>query len=470
MPAFVEERKGDAALAEAAWNAAVECTGRIPDVLGPVPITRSLPTDSPMAGLATWGGGVPGTISLWPYASATVLAHEVAHAWIHRGASGHVEGRTELLTECIQQHRRDLFPNPVDRLTELVDLTDITEWQPFQGRGDETGDGYVASFRLFRAMGRAVPPESLWGEDVDTWDEIIAVLRTGEPRSTPILRVLREGANAQRSALRDGDLDGESNLFEEIVGTDPKKWDTDGDGWWDGAPKEHPVGAIPFPRSKHPICIPMIPTDTPELLVDVVTQVGGYTTPEPLAYAIDAGGLLTWQAAWTKMPGGAWARARGDALVTNPHCVNAENAAVRSSDAMASGVLAEVAVGIAEARTAIAAALNRELPFAIITLDAEAEGATVDPLSGIVRLSSRGLATTSGRANAAWTAMAMLAVAPLPSGAHAPAAAAFLRTEFHRPPDGLDTHPWEVDEWVAARKRCARGWSGLLDGWCERPK
>ncbi len=35
--------------------------------------------------------------------------------------------------------------------------------------------------------------------------------------------------------LGDPDLDGMSTLEEQIEGTDPMAWDSDGDGWWDGA-------------------------------------------------------------------------------------------------------------------------------------------------------------------------------------------------------------------------------------------
>jgi hypothetical protein len=48
--------------------------------------------------------------------------------------------------------------------------------------------------------------------------------------------VLDAGVAGQRVALGDEDDDGLGAIDEALGGTDPARWDTDGDGWWDGAP------------------------------------------------------------------------------------------------------------------------------------------------------------------------------------------------------------------------------------------
>lgn len=92
-----------------------------------------------------------------------------------------------------------------------------------------------------------------------------------------IRAVLDGGAASQRAALQDEDLDALSDLYEALAGTDPTRWDTDGDGWWDGAT---PVpGAVPLPRNGRPVCLAEVPRGTARVVVEYGGQLGGVVLP-----------------------------------------------------------------------------------------------------------------------------------------------------------------------------------------------
>lgn len=63
---------------------------------------------------------------------------------------------------------------------------------------------------------------------------------------------------SQKIALSDVDLDGLTNLEESFLKTDPGRWDTDGDGWWDG---QQPVpGAVAVRPMGGEVCLGVLPS------------------------------------------------------------------------------------------------------------------------------------------------------------------------------------------------------------------
>ena len=83
--------------------------------------------------------------------------------------------------------------------------------------------------------------------------ELEALLVHAGPRGAIVWDVLEGGVDRQREALSDKDLDGQPWLAEILSGTDPNRWDSDGDGWWDGA-SAAPVGAVPLPPDGTAVC------------------------------------------------------------------------------------------------------------------------------------------------------------------------------------------------------------------------
>ncbi|MEQ1568955.1 MAG: hypothetical protein ABMA64_25175 [Myxococcota bacterium] len=63
----------------------------------------------------------------------------------------------------------------------------------------------------------------------------------------PLVGFLDLPVTEQRDWLSDPDHDDVVSLGEHLAGTDPQRWDSDGDGWWDGAPA-HPDTAVPSPE------------------------------------------------------------------------------------------------------------------------------------------------------------------------------------------------------------------------------
>jgi hypothetical protein len=181
-----------------------------------------------------------------------LVAHEVAHAWVHGGPSALVEGATNLLADCVARSAPRQFGWDVGGNT-LEGLEDLRSWRNADDAAASTRSaGYAASHGLMRAAARLVPERTLWRADW-TWGAFADVLR--EAGDTVVLPVVEGGVASQLAALADADGDGLSALEEQLLGTDPDDWDSDRDGWWDGAPVELGAsGAVPIPSGGGPVC------------------------------------------------------------------------------------------------------------------------------------------------------------------------------------------------------------------------
>jgi hypothetical protein len=340
-PLFEADAKEDATLATRAWRAGVGCTGWVPLHHEVIRIQRTASVDG-YAGRAFVDNGGLHRIELSDEHPQRTLIHELSHAWVSRGPAALTEGRADLLADCIAMKlpALDLLdPDPGD---DLASLPDLRRWTHPRGAHSsrlldrERADAYLGASRLMRVIATLVPQERLWPEDGTLrWRDLEKMLEEAGPRGAIVLDVLHGGAERQAHALSDQDRDGMPWLAEILLGTDPDRWDSDGDGWWDGAPRV-PVGAVPLPPDGTAVCSGLSASPrggrvqvsyratraTERPLVRVIASdiwmsndpAEGVTVPPngPILLALD-GGLRG-------SVGGAWAHAGGQDLIDSWNC------------------------------------------------------------------------------------------------------------------------------------------------------
>ncbi|MFN7142772.1 MAG: hypothetical protein ACK4YP_03280 [Myxococcota bacterium] len=465
----------DVELATIAWRAAEICTGRtptLPSAAATVPIVRDLASldGAGLAGLTNWGSPKgPWWVRLAPNAPPTTLAHEIAHAWIHSGVSNTlIEGRTDLLTRCVQAAHPDRFDDLMERRSSLEKMPDLLTWREDPLRvsdPDASVDAYLGSFRLFRALATAVPPELLFAEGLETWEDIAGVLAGQAGPASSVLDTLRSGAAAQREALLDADLDGASALYERLTGTDPVRYDTDGDGWWDGIALR-PEGAVPLPRSAHPVCLPALPPGDGPVLVELGGQLGGIDHPARIEVDTRPGAILTWESGWRSYPGGLWIRAAGEGWRPNPNCGMRPGITVRGPGTYPAGALDTLAAALQAQRPVYTGLAGRPRDSIVVTVRGSGRYLTRAGTELV-------LPETALSRDAAEVARQIAAYAVLldtDESARAIVAAALVREALPGAPvDLLDAPAFEITQWSKARKRCPTGWAGILDRSCARP-
>lgn len=463
-PRFVSTAPETVTYAEAAWAAATECTGRAPTI-PQVDLVFDLPLldGAGLAGQAKFEEGKPATIRLAPRASVLTLAHEIAHAWVHEGPTALVEGRTEILAQCIRNRRPEVFPGLFDRGSTLERMPELTTWT-HGGDIDRELDAYLASFRFFRAVAGIVPPEQLWAEGVRTWEALDTLLKAAGPKGMLAHDALHGGVEAQRAAVLDEDFDGMSTLEEGFLGFDPTRRDTDGDGWWDGAPTDRVPWAQPLPPTRNGVCLPAVPRGKDSVVVRMGGALGGLEIPA-INGATSAGGLVTWESGWERFPGGVWIAPVGEDLVANARCAMRPNVVVRSNDPMPDGALERFANRYVEIRDALIAR-GVTVPHAQVTVRGTRPYAE---WTGSELLAPTTI--TDDPERFAGTFAVMSATASLPSHLRVPATVALLAEVADGERTALLSGPtYAIAAWTKAAKRCATGWDGLIRGTCPRPE
>ncbi|MEO0603193.1 MAG: hypothetical protein AAF211_17270, partial [Myxococcota bacterium] len=250
----------DVARARRAWEAAEACTGRPGAAARHVEIRhRTIPGG--FLGIAhTSLEGELERIDLDRSSGhyREVLVHEVAHAWVSTGPLTLVEGSAELLADCIVARDPGLATLQFDDGRDLTGLPDLRTWAPpAQHEPESLGairtDAYIGASRFLRTVAEVLDDTHLWPAEGHTWGEFEAALASSGPRGAAILGALQGGPAAQREALADPDLDGVPTLAETLAGTNPHRFDSDEDGWWDGA-RDVPTGAVAIPLDGTPVC------------------------------------------------------------------------------------------------------------------------------------------------------------------------------------------------------------------------
>lgn len=264
-PSFTSDREADATRAATLWRHLTDCTGREATVAATLPITRD---DKLPAAIGGWlvgdeGAGATGVTLAW---QATIgdLARTLAHAWF--GPSLVDEGRAEVAATCAvarfeaadDAERADRAWMPAPLAVDLSALTDVTQATVAPHAGDPAAvAARLVARRALLALAAAGGDDAAYA--AGTWDAVAVGLAAAGDGGARVAKALKGGADSQRTAFVDADRDGLTTAIEWIRGTDPDVWDTDGDGWWDGAPAEHPEGARPLPFANRFVCTSKVP-------------------------------------------------------------------------------------------------------------------------------------------------------------------------------------------------------------------
>ncbi|MEN0061465.1 MAG: hypothetical protein AAGA48_04895 [Myxococcota bacterium] len=341
----------DVARATRAWEAAKVCSGREGYAARDVEIRhRTIPGG--FLGIAhTTSDGELVRIDLDKTSGhyREVLVHEVAHAWVSDGPLALVEGAAELLADCIVAQDPGLATLQYDDGRDLTGLPDLRTWAPPDQHEPESlgairTDAYIGASRLLRTVAEVLDQSQLWPAEGLSWTNFEAALNAAGPRGQAILAALHGGPVAQREALSDPDLDGVPTLAETLAGTNPHRFDTDGDGWWDGA-RNVPDDAVAIPLDGTPVCAGHRPVRGQALDVLTGGNLRGADVPRVVGRSSAAGATFKaesrratgWGHATALVGGGrsvllqldhkadhstgaAWARIRGRDLVADPGC------------------------------------------------------------------------------------------------------------------------------------------------------
>jgi hypothetical protein len=259
MPTFKAQNPQDAAIARIAWEAGVECTGRQGQAHRVIELQRRTIADGYL-GFAYWDEQGVHRIDIDPKPGRMeeVIVHEIAHAWVHKGPTTLVEGRTELLADCMVRKRTGLAALQWDDGSDLGNLPDLRDWDNHKDHGpariaDARTDAYLGAARLVRTAAMLVDERLLWASNEMDFAGFADIVREAEGGAL-LLAAVDGGADTQRRALSDSDLDGLPAVAEQIKGTNPHAWDSDRNGWWDGAILGVPSTAVAVPFDGSPVC------------------------------------------------------------------------------------------------------------------------------------------------------------------------------------------------------------------------
>lgn len=236
-PIFQSKLPGIAMLADAYWDAGVQCSGHEPASWPVVPIdTVEHEWASGMAYIGEARGlrGIrlrestfdePTTSSLIAMYDRT-LPHEIGHAWSHGENATLTEGQTELLAWCMHL----VLGVPHGPPPRIGATPDPRTWAPHE---DGPG-GYGQAFGMAQVHAELLGTTVLWAPDQPTTLESLAEhLAAAGPAGNTWATALLDPAR-RRALLSDPDNDGVPNLVETLRGTDPETSDTQVNPWLPG--------------------------------------------------------------------------------------------------------------------------------------------------------------------------------------------------------------------------------------------
>jgi hypothetical protein len=346
VPHFVADVSADAVVAERAWRAARVCTGRDAPSAPDITITRSVIPGGWLGRAHVHEQGLERIdLSAPAQRIGEVIVHEVAHAWVAEGDQALVEGAAELLADCIVATDPGIAPLQFDDGRDLVALTDLRTWgiaeegRPLAMDGVRT-DAYLGASRLLRTATEVIAPQLLWQGERLTWEALEGWL--ADAGDEAVLAVVRGGPTMQRRALADADLDGLTDLAEALRGTDPRAFDSDGDGWWDGA-DARPDDAVVVPLDGTFACAGSTAPGAGEVTALPGGNLRGWHVPTVRTLHTAAGAVLVQLDRPNQgTSGGMWATAPG---TDDAHsaCVSAPGLAVAASDPAALSSVAPLA-------------------------------------------------------------------------------------------------------------------------------
>lgn len=422
------------AWAEQLWTASAQCAGRPARAADLVPVeVGGLPAH--LKGMSTFMSGdvLVGLQVAVPH-DVGLLAHEVAHAWYGKGVVA--EALTELLSECAlstaglrPSHAgtscdvdlRGALPlrldDPPPRVMAPPDV-------PMYLRG-------LAAQALVRGLFHWFEWRDIPGHEPD-WMTLAALLPQAQREQ--LVSFLNRPAGEQAMLLRDLDGDGAPAIHETMLGTRPDRWDTDGDGWWDGAP----AGGVGLPLPPVGFSVVRCHARTEVAMHHACGATTRLSVREPLDVTSELRHLDHGDGC-----GGAWLEAVEGCQVETPTCLESDVAVVCAPAALAGSLHEQVGLAVAGLTTAIGRSPLVAGERVRLSFGAEAASDPVAlreaAVSAVARwfVASRGLVPEES---------ATRAVVALIRGRHVPRA------------------------WTRLATTCADGWSGLLIGpTCEIP-
>jgi hypothetical protein len=419
------------------------------------------------------------------------LVHEIAHAWASNGPSALTEGRADLLADCVVTMVPSLAPLDPDSGMSLDNMPDLRRWSANRRDGIDLDtsreDAYLGSARLMRTVAEVVDRRSLWPTSgLLRWRDLNDLLDNAGAPGTMIQALLEGGERTQREALSDVDRDGQPWIAEILGGTDPLRWDSDGDGWWDGAPATPSIAAVPLPPDGTPVCSGF--SGRPGAVVQILASGSwrGGQTPQIQAYEGSTtlsgdptagvrlsgdGPLMMRLQSDGPATGGLWAMVGGSGLVVDTACRSTPRYTAwwegSGSQALLPEFLSALDIYVGRAEKLLGPSSSR----LVVRLGSESTEVDHD---GVVHLSEGELAwaATTDRPDA--LAAVAVAIHRVFSAPHADRAAegaeALTRAMLDDPPDltfvSVDLQRAEQRKRSVAA--CPRGWDGVLDGHCVR--
>jgi len=356
-PTFVADNATDAAIAQIAWEAGLECTGRAGTTHNEVKITRASLRGG-LLGMAHWDDAGLYHIELdaKPGRLEEVIVHEVAHAWVMEGPQALVEGRTELLADCMVAQRLGLASLQWDDGRSLHNLPNLSTWDNRSDHGpavlaDIRTDAYLGAARLLRAAALVVDPKLLWQSGTLDWDGFRALLAEHD-RGTHLLSVLDGSIAAQQQSLNDPDLDGIPSMAEAWLGSDPQRWDTDNDGWWDGELLGLPHMAIAIPFDGSPVCTGLIASGGERATAAVGGNLRGNGRPQVHIRQTrpEAPLLLEATGIGDQVTGGLWGVVEGSHLQrSDSGCTDTRHGTIWAAESQWQSIIPDFAMALHEA-------------------------------------------------------------------------------------------------------------------------
>ena len=490
-PQFYSEDEAFQKIATRAWTHAIRCTGWEAPAHDRIEIRINYVEGSYDSAAWLDDEGLY-RIDLGPENPKRDLLHELSHAWARKGPATLTEGRADLLADCIAQAQPEapwLDPDPGGALTEMPDLR---KWENARRGSDSPhvqGHAYLAAARFMRVIATTLPPEEIWPQTGQLkWRQLTRSLENAGPAGVTILSVLESGVSRQRMALSDEDQDGMPWLAEVLQGTQPDRWDSDGDGWWDGAPPP-PVAAVPLPPDGTPVCSGFAAGEH-GAMVNMMYQGQWRGTTRPPVQVIAGDTLIQDDPAkgvWVPpnqpvlmilegkqhhSSGGIWAMVGGQGLVLDWNCRSTPKYTLWVRDPLAVPLLdsfeqaliehlkrADGLLGTPHQRIVVhlgapSLQVNPEvvqLPTSLLRWAAEQERADI----GAALAVSLHRVWQAGQPQRRWDTVE-----------------AITRAILDNPPEPLFV---SVDRWATENRRlravqCPTGWKGLLTGNCDTPE
>lgn len=466
----------DVALAAEAWRAATACAGWEAPAHEVVALERGDPGDG-HSGRAFMDTGGLYRIVLARAADADTLRHEVAHAWADHRPVALAEGRADLLAACaggghwrVRQATYAGAP-PTD--------VDLESWTNEGGDWTARSRAYRASAHLVVGAAEFVPFRALYPIDQDVdWAWFEQLLRTHGRGSVGLGDVL--ALLGDQPGVSDLDEDGLTSAAEALLGTDPLRWDTDGDGWRDGAT---PTGPTAVPAAPHAswTCSGWATSERaahvrvvrdPDLPSDLWIQLGADEAPVTWISAEEGERIpprrpiqvRTRGLSWHSGPVSGSVRLEGRGLVPDPGCRDQAAFVTWRAPSRYDERAFRSALLVAQARAA--AVVGRDPD----RLEVVVEGPTTYFADGRVVLGLHDLSEAWG--DRRYDVLA----------AHAVAMHRVWRATGIVPDlDLVESLAWDLVEggvipttvapfnqgaWLEVARACPDGWWGVLEGWC----